>query len=353
MLTNGQEFRQFTHVNDISEALIAIMENFDETPQEVDISDGNWLTLADTARAARNAVPGCELEIPEKAAKVQKRHEANLTSNWHQTKWQQKLKLSEGVENIVSKMSDFINRSETGSAVTFIINCGDEINTPILDNVKFIISRIDEMNSVLSPMRVEIIAASKSLNNDLINEILPCTILINKGNYLRKAVKFAHSNPIVIMDYNVLPTMEHMYFFQREIPRDLIFYYSEKQRVDKMEDAKGETIPSLATFQIVDDCSIDEVAIPNDLAFIVATKETWLAVKVPPPNIKLQDWLMRFRCGYFSIKFESPVWTWGDSVNDQNFDSTNEDFCCHGIFHINQTKSGDTFIHYGKRKLIQ
>lgn len=354
MLTNGQELRQFTHVNDISEALIAIMENFDETPQEVDISDGNWLTLADTAKAAQNSVQGCELEIPEKAAKVQKRHEANLTSNWHKTKWQQKLKLDEGVQNIVSKMSDFINRSVTGSAVTFIINCGDEINNSTFDNLKFIVSHIDKMNSVLSPMRIEIIAASKSINNNIINEIPPCTILINKGHYLRKAVKFAHSDPIVIMDYNVLPTMEHLYFFQREIPRDLIFYYSEKQKVDKMEDAKGETIPSLATFQIVDNCFVDDIAIPSDLAFIVATKETWLSVKVPPANIRIHDWLMRLRCGYISIKFESPVWTWGDSVNNQDFDSINEDFCCHGIINnIQQSKSGDTFIYYGKRKLIQ
>lgn len=353
MLTNGQELRQFTHVNDISEALIAIMENFDETPQEVDISDGNWLTLADTAKSAQKAVDGCELEIPEKAAKVQKRHEANLTSKWHQTKWNQKLKLDEGVQNIVTKMSDFINRSVTGSAVTFIINCGDEINNSIINNLEFIISRIDEMNSVLSPMRVEIIAASKSINIDIINDVPPCTILINKGHYLRKAVKFAHSNPIVIMDYNVLPTMEHMYFFQREIPRDLIFYFSEKQKVDKMNDAKGETIPSLATFQIVNDCNIKNISIPDDLSFIVASKETWLSVKVPPLNVRIHDWLMRLRCGYISIKFESPVWTWGNSVNNRDFKSVDEDFCCKGIMEIKQPKSGDTFIHYGKRKLIQ
>ncbi|OHT10879.1 hypothetical protein TRFO_19670 [Tritrichomonas foetus] len=376
MLTSGKELRQFTHVRDISEALIAIMEYFDEAPLEIDISDGNWLTLADTARAAQkaagkafinlsrnqntqikdvkknenvnssNIVNGVELVIPEKAAKVQKRCEPNLTSSWHQNRWQQKMKLDEGVADIVEAMSNYINRSENGPAVTFIINCGDEINDTILENVKFIVDRIDQMNSVLSPMRVEIIAATKSYKS---NSMPPCTILTNEGQYLRKAVKFAHSDPIVIMDYNVLPTMTHMYFFQREIPRDLIFYFSNKQKVTKMEEAKGETNATFAIFQKVVNCDTNYVR-PNDLSFIVATKNTWLSVKVPPTDINIHDWLMRLKCGYISIRFESPVWSWGEG-KEPNHLQTNA--CCQGMVSTKATKSGDTFIHYGMRPLIK
>lgn len=354
MLTNGQELRQFTHVNDISEALIAIMENFEETPLEVDISDGNWLTLVDTAKEAQKAVDGCELEIPEKPAKAQKRHEANLTSSWHLNKWQQKMTMKEGVQNIVDKMASFINRSINGSAVTFIINCGNEITKSILDDLKFIVSKIDEMNEILSPMRIEIIAASKLLNDDLLlNEILPCTILINKDHYLRKAVEFAHSVPIVIMDHNVLPTMEHLYFFQREIPRDLLFYFAERQNVDNLNGIKSDTIPSLATFQIVDNCEIShQKSQLKNMDFIVATKETWLSVKVPPLEFNVNEWLMRLRAGYMSIKFESPVWSWGEASDDKPFNK--ENLCCNGVIDdLEEVKISDTFIHYGTRKLIQ
>lgn len=354
MLTTGEELRQFSHVIDISNALIAIMEHFEETPHEVDISNGNWITLKAVAEAVQKAVPGCQLEIPEKKAKVQKRHEANIFTDWHKNIWQEKLTLDEGISNIVEHMQDYINRAKNGSGVTFIINCGETVDSQIIKNVEFIVKKIDEMNSPLEPMKVEIIAAAKSISMDLYssNETkLPCLFLINKGGkYLHKAVKFAHSDPIVIMDHNVLPTMNHMHFFQREIPRDLIFYFSEKYHVDSIDDIEKETIPGLASIQIINDCSKSDYIKPNDLSFIVATKETWLSIKVPPDDVNVHDWLMRFKCGYLSIKFESPVWNWGE--NEDKVQPQQEKACCTGHVKSNAQKS-DSYIHYGERNLIR
>ena len=257
-------------------------------------------------------------------------------------------------------MASFINRSETGSAVSFIINCGDEIKKKTLDDLSFIVKRIDEMKDILFPMRVEIFAAAKKLSNEIFSNnddesVLPCTVLTNEGHYLRKAVKFAHSNPVVIMDSNVVPTMEHMYFFQREIPRDLIFYFAERQELNEQDDVKNETLPSLATFQFVDSCEKNDNAQLKNMDFIVATKDTWLSVKVPPAEYNIHDWLMRLRSGYVSIKFESPVWSWGESMNSKidEFRDASE-LCCYGMINDQKKiKSGDTFIHYGKRRLIQ
>jgi hypothetical protein len=311
MLTNGKELRQFTHVNDISDALIAIMEYFDESPYDIDITDGNWLKLVDLAETIQKAIPGCELNVSSKPAKVQKRHEANLTSEWHQTRWRQNLTFDDGVSEIIERTREFLNVSESEPAVTIVVDCGPAINETVIESLQFIVTEIDKLKAPLTPMKIEILAASRALAVD--EAALPCQAVIQAGHYRRKAVRLATSKTVCIMDFQTLPTLAHMYFFQRGIPRDLIFYFADYVYVDSLDQAHGETNGSIATFSMITDCE-NELPKPQDLSFIIATRETWIALKVPPDGVNVNDWLMRLVPGYIAIKFESPVWRWGPRI---------------------------------------
>ena len=351
-LTTGEELRQFTHVIDISKALIAIMEHFDEAPLEIDISDGNWLKLCDIAKEVQKCIGDCELILSNKTAKVQKRCEANLTSSWHQTRWHQEIQLSEGINNIIQDMQKYIDNSLLKPSVTFIINCKEGISDQTLKNICSIVYKIDEMSANLVPMQIEIIAATKLIQCSERAEF-PCTILIGEDDYLMKAIEYSHSDVITIMDPNVIPTMTHLYFFQRIIPRDLIFYFSEKQMVNTINDTYGQLNSSLAKFQINTDCEVDEqnlhVKNINDFSFVVATKETWLAVRIPSPNINLHDWIMRLKCGYISIQFESPVFCWKyENENEIVSDNSNQ----YKIM-LNDHNNNEVLIIDGKRPLIK
>jgi hypothetical protein len=346
MLTDGKELRQFTHVNDMSDALIAIMEYFEEAPHDIDVTDGNWLKLADVAKTVQDNVPGCSLNMSRRPAKVQKRHEANLTSHWHQTRWQQKLPFSDGVGEIVERMKDFINFSNSEPAVSIVIDCGPEINSSILSSLEYVTHQIDDLQKPLAPMKIEIIAAARSITT---RRGLPCSVLVNPGHYRRKAVRAARSKTVLIMDYQTLPTMTQLSFFQRQIPRDLIFYFAAKVRVSAKELAHGETNATLATFAMVTDCDKKYPA-PSDLSFLAATRETWMSIKVPPDDVNVNDWLMRFTPGYIAIRFESPVWTWGPK---RTAVPRNKTSCCRGEVHTAKIKSGESVVYPGSRPRIR
>jgi hypothetical protein len=346
MLTDGKELRQFTHVNDMSDALIAIMEYFDEAPHDIDLTDGNWLKLANVAKTVQDSVPGCALNVSHKPAKVQRRHEANLTSHWHQTRWHQKLPFNDGVGEIVERMKDFITFSNYEPAVAIVIDCGPEINSEVLSSLEYVTRQIDELQKPLAPMKIEIIATARSIT---VKKGLPCSVLVNSGHYRRKSVRVATSKMVLIIDHETLPTMTQLSFFQRQIPRDLIFYFADKAHVSAKELAHGETNATLATFAIVTDCN-KKYTVPTDLSFIAATKETWMSIKVPPDDVNVNDWFMRFTPGYIAVRFESPVWTWGPK---RTAVPRNQTSCCRGEVHTTKIKSGESVVYPGSRPRIR
>jgi hypothetical protein len=243
-------------------------------------------------------------------------------------------------------MKEFINFSNSEPAVAIVIDCGPEMNSSILNSLEYVIHQIDELQKPLAPMKIEIIAAARSIT---VKKGLPCSVLVNSGHYRRKAVRAATSKTVLIMDHQTLLTMAHLSFFQRQIPRDLIFYFADKVSVSTKGLAHGETNATVATFAMVTDCN-KKYAVPKDLSFIAATKETWMSIKVPPDDVNVNDWFMRFTPGYIAIRFESPVWTWGPN---RTAVSRNETSCCCGEVYTTKIKSGDSVVYPGSRPRIR
>jgi nucleoside-diphosphate-sugar epimerase len=344
-LTDGKELRQFTHVDDLSDALIAIMEYFDEAPPDIDVSDGKWMKLADVARAVQRRIPGCELNLSASPAVAQKRHEANLTSEWHALRWRQKMSLEEGVDEIVERAKAFVNFSRSEPAVTIVIDCGDDFNETVAVNVARVVARIDVLSKPLAPMTIEIIAAARRLSVD--NRTLPCTLLVNAGHARRKAVRIATAGTVLLTNPYTIPTIAHLSFFQRRIPRDLVFYFADRVLADGPEVAVGETNATIASFAIVTDCN-RSYTVPQDLSFIAATKETWLSVHVPPYDVNVNDWLLRFAPGYIAVRFESPVWAWERPPAPQRQTGA----CCSGAVDFKKVVSGKSEIYDGERSRV-
>lgn len=346
LLTTGTEKRQFSHVVDISDALIAIMDHFIETPIDFDISDGIWVTMNYTAHLVTEANPGCEIVYPEKTPLPQRRHEANISTAFHKNFWQAKIEFLDGIKEVTKKMGEYIQRSINGVCISIIIDCGDEFDDSTIPDVTYIINSVDQDKEVLTPIRIEIIAAAKKLTT---LDDLPCTVLTFDGNYLQKAVDIAQSNNIIIMNHHTLPTIQHLSFFQHELARDLIFYYAGYTFVDDKAEAKGETNATFSYFDIIDDCDEHDIA-PSNLSFIAATKATWDSIGVPPPNVNIEDWFLRFVSGYHTVKFEFPVWSWD---NTENPPPPKGKTCCSASIKADQQIDGEPTIKEGQRKLVK
>jgi nucleoside-diphosphate-sugar epimerase len=346
MMTDGMELRQFTHVDDIADALVAIMEHFDEAPLDVDVSDGVWMKMIDVARAVQKSVPECQLNAGTAPAKVQKRHEASLNSTWHQTRWKQVIQFDDGVRQIVEEMRAFISVSKAEPAVSIVIDCGSSFNSEVASDLEYVVTQIDAINRQFSPMTIEIIATAETV---AVGETdFPCTTLVGAGRRRDAAVEAAKSKIVLITNPRTLPTASQLSFFQRQIPRDLIFYFADAVHVASRQNAAGETNSTTATFAIVNDCDAD-YAVPQDLSFIAATKETWLSIGLPPDGVNINDWLMRFSPGYIAVRFESPVWTWGDPPLRVPRDRA---ACCRGDARQPEAAARDPVLYPGKRPRV-
>ena len=343
-LTDGQEKRQFTHVDDISDALIAAMEYFDETPLEADVSDGKWLTLAEVANEVVKQVPNCVLNLSDKQAKKQGNRDPNLTSSWHQKRWQQKISLSDGIADVVKTMQEYINKSKDKPAVAFVLDCGKNLTDEKLADVTYVVQQIQTMADQLSPMKVQIMAAANEKGTQ--NQDFPCDVLICRGHYLRKAVKHVSANAVVVMKAKTVPTMTEMTFFQRHLLRDMMFYYAGKVYVNTSAEARGETNATTAGFVMSTNCKMQKKG-PRDLHFIAASQDTWKSIKVPPKDVNVHDWLMRFVPGYVAVKFESPVWTWARKKPKVPLQ---HDACCTGVVATNPIKSETPVIFAGRAR---
>ena len=341
LLTNGEEKRQFMHIDDVSNALIAVMEHFEETPRDVDISDGTWTSMADIAREVVKQLPDCVLNLSSEVAVSRTFREANLTSDWHKKWLQPKINISEGIADVVTKMNNYINEAMAKPAVAFVIDCGKNLTDEVLANVSYVVDQIYTMAKMLKPMKVQIVAAANHLLTE--NRTFPCDVLICTGHHRRKAVKYVQASAVVVMNYMTVPTFSHMAFFQRQLVQDFMFYYAGRQRVNTSSEAHGETNATVAHFTMVNDCNVTG-KMPKDLSFIVASQETWKSIKVPPDDVAVHDWLMRFVPGYVAVKFESPVWTWAGKrrkVPHQN------EVCCTGVVRTAEIKSGLPTIYAG------
>jgi hypothetical protein len=254
----------------------------------------------------------------------------------------------EGVDEIIERTVRYINQSKLTPAATFVIDCGSEIDAVAIQKLEFIVRELDRMKEPLEPMQIEIFAAAQKLG--VAEKELPCAAVVNPGNYRRKAVKQASAPAVVIMDLETLPTMTQIHFLQRGIPRDLVFYFANYSYRKSASEVQGETNASLASFAMVTDCESD-VPKPQDLAFIIATKDTWRAVKVPPDGVNVNDWLMRFVPGYVAVRFESPVWRWGPPIEPI---PSNVTVCEAGTAASGRasTIKGETVVYAGKRPEI-
>jgi hypothetical protein len=209
------------------------------------------------------------------------------------------------------------------------------------------VKSLDQLKKPIEPMKIEIVAAARSLK---VKDKLPCTVIVNEGHYRRKAVKQAESEGVLIMDWRVLPTMNHFYFFERKMVRDLVFYHADPFYVSKKEEAVGDVanISGVAEFTMINRCAVAHKG-PRNLDFVFASKDTWLSIKVPPDDVDVRDWLMRFVPGYVSVKFESPVWSWKEKIEDRY----NVSECCGVGVKTEKIKSGDTVVYVGEREKVQ
>jgi hypothetical protein len=323
------------------------MDHFDDAPMEVDISDGKWYKLIDAARAAKSPIAGCRIELGEKKAVEQKRHEPILNTTWHQKWWKQRIPLDGGTSEMVSRVLNYAG-GWGGPRLSIIIDCGEEINQKVVASLTYIIESIDQFKQKIEPLRIEILGATRKV---AINESeLPCTVVVNEGHYRRKAVKRAQSSRILIMGWQTLLTREHLYFFQKDLVRDLVVYYADKVYVRNMTEAGPDMNLSIAGFSSIGDCVTEEEH-PLDLDFVLASRETWKAIKVPPDDVSVHDWFMRFVCGYVAVKFESPVWSWKNH-SEKASEMKKQEGCC-GFVQTEKISGGDTTVFDGKRARIR
>jgi hypothetical protein len=231
--------------------------------------------------------------------------------------------------------------------VTIVIDCGEDFNETVAGHVTDVVKKIDFLNEPFAPMQIEIIATAQRLSVD--NKSLPCTVLIGSGHCRRKAVRIAKARTVLLTNPYTLLTQAHLSFFQRQIPRDLIFYFADRVRVASSEDARGETNGTIATFAVVANCSRNYTA-PEDLSFIAATKDTWLSVRVPPDDVHVQDWLLRIAPGYIAVRFENPVWSWVDPPAPP---PRQPDVCCRGLVGFAPVASGKSELYSGARPRVK
>lgn len=95
-MTNGQEYRQFLHVEDTAAGLGIMMEHYNLLTPVTDLSTGIWTQLTDLARLIASTLP-CTITFSDQAAITREKIEPNLTTSFHQY-WNVTISLQEGIK---------------------------------------------------------------------------------------------------------------------------------------------------------------------------------------------------------------------------------------------------------------
>ena len=263
LLTDGNEFRQFSYVNDINNGLISLMENFNESPNILDLSDGNWINLKYIINIIKNELPNCNITFSNNKSKFQNRHEPNLNTNWHKKFWNPKFNISNGIKDLIFKIKSFYLNNNNKPILTIIINSTNY-------NINYLKNQIN----LFLPLKFDIILEN---NQNLYNSI----IFNSKSDY------------ILILNNNFNLSINYLNFFlKNNIFENLFIYFNSNKLLNKF-----------INFYDLNNCSLN---LNFNLNFILTSKLIWNLIKIPNNNnINFFNWIKRFKFGFHLIELNN------------------------------------------------
>jgi len=104
MLTNGEEERQFLYVEDCSEALMILSENYDkiDREKELHITSFEWIKIKDIANVISEIIP-CKV-LPSINIDDVQNNKKNTPNPYILEFWKPKTKIYDGINKIYKKM---------------------------------------------------------------------------------------------------------------------------------------------------------------------------------------------------------------------------------------------------------
>jgi len=105
MLTDGTESRQFLHADDCSEALLTLSGLYDQLDREKEyhITNFEWNTVLDVAQEIANNFANTKI-IPAESKDLVQKDKRNEPDPYILNFWKPKIKLSDGIKNIILYM---------------------------------------------------------------------------------------------------------------------------------------------------------------------------------------------------------------------------------------------------------
>lgn len=103
MRTDGQEERQFLHVEDCSRCLLTLMDNYASIPrsEELHVTSFKWTRIIDIARIVAKVFPGTEI-VPVKTTDLVQNGVKNEPSESILQYWQPKIGVESGIRKVAS-----------------------------------------------------------------------------------------------------------------------------------------------------------------------------------------------------------------------------------------------------------
>lgn len=187
--TDGTELRQFTHTDDISRALVDVMERFDECDLFLDLTDGKWISLQTVADVIMKVIPDCKISFSDVPPKFQKRHEPKNNTFFHQRIWRPTLSLKQGINKV---RKDTIKYHKTSGDIDLSI-----LIKPRLCSFD-IINHLNNISQLLNPFNVQIIRLE----------------YYEKKEFLRKFQQVKGNNVMIIFD-DIFPDISHLEVFKK------------------------------------------------------------------------------------------------------------------------------------------
>ena len=281
-LTTGEELRQFTHVNDVCDALIAIFEHFNETDLITDISDGKWVSLIDVSHAVSEIIPDCNITFSGKKAKYQKRHEPNLSHKFHKQIWYPKLSLKEGCKHIYDEMLAFYRNAKSTIQISFIIlikgKNSEKLNAQIKERINLLLTDFH--------MKVEY-----------------HYIIYNRSSFQQQsyeAINNAKGKYIIFMDSNIIPSYDHLSVFYHNILQDDIIYIANYSILNSIDDINHNELRCSYAYFHSHTTDLQQLISQRDYVFLAATKKFLLSIHGLPG--KDEDKI------FTTVQFQCPVY---------------------------------------------
>ena len=277
--TNGKETRQFIHVDDLSLALVLMIDHLEDLDSVTSFTNGRWDSIIDVSKAVNSVLPDCKIIFSNKESV----HKATLNFTLSQSstrffkKWWNPFTMNRplltgvtDVSNLYKEHLQCLHNTIEYSLILF--SWDDEVDC--LEWVKDLFQLLKKLPLLRIQLMVSCILDSEQYNLQSYNAhvtIFQFNSSVNFNQKLNVMAFKAKGNFILFVEMSVKLNTEFLYFLLKDASRMNAIFLASVNRVEiysKIFQSQRETdVTNLLHHLLPQSCSLNLLMVPKS-AFV-------------------------------------------------------------------------------------